>query len=346
LQSSLRIALALLLAVLAAGCGTKARSKDLVAIGAGLRGPTGLHATVYARGIPHVSALAFDAHGRLWASGSGATSHGADGVFVVPRAGAKATRVVTGPKGPLGLLWIGPSLYVSSLGAVTRFSGFARGRFRVRRTILDGPVHGGENNNLVRAPDGHLLMGASSTCDHCVPRSPWAATIVSFRPDGTGLAVFARGIRAAYGLAFYPGTDDLLATINQRDDLGARTPGDWLGLVRRGENWRFPACYGQGGAACRGVPVPVAVLAPHAAAGGVTVLTNELGGRYSGSALVAEWQTGKVLRVALTPNSGGYRGTVSTFVAGIRNPLPLATTADGAVLIGDWSTGRVYSISG
>jgi hypothetical protein len=61
---------------------------------------------------------------------------------------------------------------------------------------------------------------------------------------------------------------------------------------------------------------------------------------------VAEWQTGKVLRVALTPSSGGYRGTVSTFVAGIRNPLPLATTADGAVLIGDWSTGRVYSISG
>lgn len=345
MQSSLRIAVALLLAVLAAGCGTKARSNDLVAIGAGLRGPTGLHATVYARGVPHVSALAFDAHGRLWASGSGATSHGADGVFVVRRAGAQATRVVTGPRGPLGLVWIGPSLYVSSLGAVTRFSGFARGQFRERRTILDGPAAGGENNDLVRAPDGHLLMGVSSTCDHCVPRSPWAATIVSFRADGTGLAVFARGIRAAYGLAFYPGTDDLLATMNQRDDLGARTPGDWLGLVRRGENWRFPACYGQGGAVCRGVPEPVAVLAPHAAAGGVTVLTKELGGRYSGSALVAEWQTGKVLRVALTRSTGGYRGTVSTFVTGIRNPLPLATTADGAVLIGDWSTGRVYSIS-
>ena len=93
-------------------------------------------------------------------------------------------------------------------------------------------------------------------------------------------------------------------------------------------------------------PSPVAVLAPHAAAGGVTVLTTELGGRYPGSALVAEWQTGKVLRVALTRSAGGYRGTVSTFVTGIRNPLPLATTAGGAVLIGDWSTGRVYAING
>jgi glucose/arabinose dehydrogenase len=266
-------------------------------------------------------------------------------VFVVARAGAAATRVVTGPKGPLGLVWIGPSLYVSSLGEVTRFSGFSRGRFGQRRTILEGPVPGGENNNLVRAPNGRLLMGVSSTCDHCVPRSRWAATIVSFRADGSGLTVFARGIRAAYGLAFYPGTEDLLATMNQRDDLGAKTPGDWLALVRRGENWRFPACYGQDGPACSGVPAPIAVLAPHAAAGGVTVLRTEFDGRFSGSALVAEWQTGKVLRAALTRKSAGYTGAVSTFVTGIRNPLPLATTPDGALLIGDWSTGTVYAIA-
>jgi len=342
-QSSLRIALALLVGVLF-GCGSTPRSNEPVAIGAGLRGPSGLHATVYARGIPHVSAFAFDSSGRLWGTGSGATTHGADGVFVVRQAGARATRVVTGPKGPLGLVWLGSSLYVSSLGAVTRFSGLANGRFDERRTIVDGPVAGGENNNIVRSPDGHLLMGVSSTCDHCVPRSPWAATIVSFRPDGAGLAVFARGIRAAYGLAFYPGTDDLLATMNQRDDLGAKTPGDWLALVRRGENWRFPGCYGQGGAACRGVPDPIAVLSPHAAAGGVTVLTSELGGRFSGSALVAEWQTGKVLRIELTRNANGYRDTVSTFVTGIRSPLPLTTTPDGAVLVGDWSTGTVYAI--
>jgi len=345
-QSSLRIALALLLLAVVAGCGSKGRPNDLVRIGAGLRGPSGLHATVYARGIPHVSALAFDAEGRLWATESGATTHGADGVFVVPHAGATATRVVTGPKGPLGLLWIGRRLYVSSLGAVTRFSGYSGGHFRRRRPVVDGPVRGGENNNLVRAPDGRMLMGVSSTCDHCVPRSAWAATIVSFRPDGAGLTVFARGIRAAYGLAFYPGTDDLLATMNQRDDLGARTPGDWLALVRRGENWRFPACYGQGGASCGGVPAPIAVLTPHAAAGAVTVLTTELDGRFSGSALVAEWQTGKVLRVALARKTGGYGGDVSTFVTGMRSPLALATTADGAVLVGDWSTGNVYAIRG
>ena len=344
-----RYAVVVAVAALATGCGgksTPATGGGLVSIGAGLHGPSGLHATVYARGIAHVSAFAFDAQGRLWATASGATGHAGDGVFLVAGRGARPVKVVAGPQGPLGLVWIGRSLYVSSLGAVTRFSDLRGSHFRERRTVLRGPVAGGENNNIVLAPDGLLLMGISTTCDHCVPPSHWAATIVSFRPDGSGLATFARGIRAAYGLAFYPGTTNLLATMNQRDDLGARTPGDWLALIRRGENWGFPACYGQGGAVCRGVPAPVAVLDKHAAAGGVAVLTDELGGRFDGSALVAEWQTGKVQRIALEHTATGYRGTAQPFLTGMANPLPVATAADGALLVGDWSTGTVYRISG
>ncbi len=336
------------LALLASGCGTGATPAahgGLVAIGAGLRGPSGLHAEVYAQGITHVSAFAFDTRGRLWATASGADTHAGDGVFLVQRPGGRALEVVSGPKGPLGLVWIGKSLYVSSLGAVTRFSGLDGTRFGARRTVLRGPVPGGENNNLVRAPGGRLVMGISSTCDHCVPPSRFAATIVSFEPDGSDLASFARGIRAAYGLVFYPGTDNLLATMNQRDDLGARTPGDWLALVRRGQDWGFPACFGQGGTACRGVPEPVAVLDEHAAAGGVTMLTSQLGGRFAASALVAEWQTGKVQRIPLERTSDGYRGTAQPFLTGITSPLPVTTTADGAVLVGDWSTGTIYRIS-
>jgi glucose/arabinose dehydrogenase len=349
-QSSLLTAIAAgaAIAALATGCGgssTHAASGDLVSIGAGLHGPSGLHATVYARGITHVSAFAFDARGRLWATASGANEHAGDGVYLVAHREARPVKVVAGPRGPLGLVWIGQSLYVSSLGVVTRFSGLDGTRFRERRTVLRGPVAGGENNNIVRAPDGRLLMGISSTCDHCVPPSRWAATIVSFRPDGRGLVTFAHGIRAAYGLAFYPGTSNLLATMNQRDDLGARTPGDWLALVRPGENWGFPACYGQRGTACRGVPAPIAVLDKHAAAGGIVVLTTELGKRFDGSALVAEWHTGKVQRVALERTATGYHGTAQPFLTGIADPLPVATTADGAVLVGDWSTGTIYRIA-
>ncbi len=317
---SLSVALAVLCL---AACGGK--STKLVSIGEGLQGPPGTKATLYASGLPLQSAFAFDARGRLWVTTSGATTHGTDGVFLVSAPGAKPVRVAS-IRGPLGLVWVGSTLIVSSLGKVTAFGGLVATHFTRRETMVNGPVAGGENNNVIQAPNGRLVMGVSASRDHCVPASRWSASIVTFRPDGSGLQVFASRIRAAYGLAFYPGTSDLYATMNQRDDLGAKTPGDWLALVRKGQNWGFPACYGQ----CKLFPTPVAVLDPHAAAGGVAIL--------DGAALVSEWQFGKVQRLALP------KGSVEPYLTGLKNPLPLLVAPDGAVLVGDWQTGRIYRI--
>jgi hypothetical protein len=30
---------------------------------------------------------------------------------------------------------------------------------------------------------------------------------------------------------------------------------------------------------------------------------------------------------------------------GLKSPLPLAATADGAVLVGDWTTGKIYEVA-
>ena len=313
-----------------AACGGK--SGELVPIGQGLRGPPGMKATLYASGLPLMSAFAFDSRGRLWVTTSGATTHGTDGVFVVSSPGARPVRVVSGIRGPLGLVWVGSRLIVSSLGKVTAFGDLQGSRFHAHSTIVDGPVANGENNNVILGPDGRLVMGVSASCDHCVPASKWSASIVEFRPDGSGLAIFASRIRAAYGLAFYPGTSDLFASMNQRDDLGSATPGDWLSLVRKGQDWGFPACYGQ----CKLFPKPVAVLDPHAAAGGVSI--------YRGAAIVSEWQLGKVQRVVLTKTDSGYTGEAEPFLTGLKNPLPLLTTSDGDLLVGDWQTGKIYRI--
>src|SRR5258706_307199 len=125
------------------------------------------------------------------------------------------------------------------------------------------------------APDGRLQLGISAPCDHCTPTLDQSAAIVSFQPDGTDLRVDAKGIRAPIGLAYFPGTSDLFVTMNQRDDLGDNTPGDWLAVVQAGQSWGFPDCYGQGGAACTGVPPPVAVLDKHAAVDGIAIVTDQ-----------------------------------------------------------------------
>ena len=347
--------LLLLLALVAAGCGgashpamtsTAKTAGGAVAIGQGLRGPAGLEATVYAGGLRNVSAFAVDGRGRLWATTSAASDHSGDGVYLIPRAGAAPIKVISGLEGPLGLVWRGERLYVTSLGRVDVFSGFAGSHFASRKAVIVQPSGHGWNNGIVSLPDGRLAMGISSACDHCVSRTRWSATIVSFRPDGSDVRVYASGIRAPFGLAYDSATGALMTSMNQRDDLGARTPGDWFALVREGQNWRFPGCYGQGGSACHGVPAPLAVLDKHAAAGGVALVSGQLGSAVGRAALVTEWEKGVVQRVPLRASGAGYAsGQAVPLVTGFENPLALTLAADGALLVGDWGSGKIYRIA-
>jgi glucose/arabinose dehydrogenase len=334
-------------ALLILGCGsTSARRApgQLVPIGAGIDGPPGLRATVYAKGVPTVATFAGDPQGRLWAAAAGLTNHRYDGVYLITKPGATPLHVISGLDDPLGLLWYRSRLYVSSLGRVTVFSHFNGTRFTTHAIVLRGPVQGGENNDLVLAPNGRLLMGITATCDACLPHSRFSGSIVSFRPDGTDLRVYAARIRAPVGLAFYPGTSELFVTMNQRNDLGALTTGDALAVVKPSTNWGFPGCYQQGGSACAGVPKPVALLDKHAAVGSVAIVTGELGHATGTAALVAEWQTAKVQRVALSKTGGTVTGSVSPWLTGPRNPLALITRR-GSVLVGDWGTGTIYQVT-
>jgi glucose/arabinose dehydrogenase len=369
-QRAALAAAALAAALSLTACGSSSHAITTQAalrpIGAGLRGPAGLKATVYASGLPTVATLTFDSRGRLWAAAAGLQDHRRDGVYLIARPGAKPERMIAGLDDPLGLLWEDGTLYVASVGRVDAFSGLRGGRFTRDREIVVGPVAHAENNDLVAAAGGRLLLGITATCDHCTPKSPYSGSIVSFRTDGRGLRLYAARIRAPVGLTYYPGTTDLFVTMNQRDDLGARTPGDWLAVVRQGQSWGFPQCYGQGGAACAGVPKPVAALDPHAAVGSVVIVAATPSSRESGSAagsptavatsklgpavgaptaLVAQWAVPKVQKVALTRVGSTYRGSVTPFLTGLQNPLALVLAPDHSLLVGDWGTGRIYRIA-
>jgi glucose/arabinose dehydrogenase len=336
----------LLLASCAGGASSAAATTKLVSIGAGLRGPSGLTASVTVKGLTHVSALATDDQGRLWAATAEYEDHGTDAVYLVPSTGATPIRVIAGLHTPLGLLWLDGSLYVSSHARVEVYEGFEGTSFASHRTIVSLPDGVGENNGLARAPSGRIWLGISAPCDACTPTSAWSASVVSFAPDGTDLRVEASGIRAPVGLAYFPGTSHLYVTMNQRDKLGARTPGDWLAVVRRGQRWGFPACYGQGGAVCTGVASPTAILDRHAAASGVAIVTGQLGTRVGTAAVVAEWTKASVLRVRLRRDGSRATGEAQPFLTGFKNPEPVLMRADGTLLVGDWTTGKVYAIAG
>lgn len=235
----------------------------LVDIGNGLQGPAGLVATLVSVGAPNVSAMAEDAEGRLWFGTADYTDSGSDGVYEVADASAAPTRVIAAQHTVLGLLWQDGELFVASKERIDAYGGFDGTTFATSRNVVTFQAGVGEVNGIVIGPDGRLRVGISAPCDSCTPTVANGGTVVSFSPDGSDLRVDATGIRAPIGLAYVPGTTTLLVTMNQRDDLNTATPGDWLSSVATGQDWKQPACYGQGGADCEEVPTPVATLDQH-----------------------------------------------------------------------------------
>ena len=351
-HTSRLLALIVGITLLVAGCGgssstmsSSSTESTLVDIGSGIKGPSELTATVYATGLTHAAAFAFDAQQRLWVATADYTDAGKDAVYLVTKAGATPIKVIAALHTPLGLLWHDGTLYVASKERIDAYSGLTGATFATHRTVVTLPTKVGEVNNIVLAPDGRLLVGISAPCDHCTPTSKYSGAILAVHTDGTGLQVYASGIRAPVGLAYYPDTSDLFVSIDYRDDLGTSTPGDALAVVREGTAWKNPDCYGQGGAVCTNVPTATAVLDKHAAVSGVAIVTGQLGSTIGNSAIVAEWALGKVERVALTNAGTTYTGTVSTLLTGIKNPVAVTLATDGSLFVSDWTTGIVYRVA-
>jgi len=181
-----------------------------------------------------------------------------------------------------------------------------------------------------------------------------AATVISFDPDARPARprIEARGLRNPFGLAFIPGTADLLVTDNGRDDLGLRRPPDEVNLVRTAgpaTNHGFPGCWGQGGPACRGTAAALVRTAPHASTDGIAVSRGFGALGFSafvannGSTLFDDPPTTNVQRIALTGEGGDYTARLVPFASGFRrfDPLGLAIGPDGALYVTLWLSKRV-----
>src|SRR5215217_1922872 len=336
-----------------------------------VRVPAGVELQRYAKGIPNPSNLAFDGRGRLWATSAGVRAAGADGVWLVPRRGARPRQVVSGLFSALGLTWYRRELYVSHIvphatfaprhtGRVVAYSGFDGRRFARSRVVVDGlPVGRHRVDSIVAGPAGRLYLGIGSESDHDPSSSALAGTVVSFRPGGGGLRVEARGLRNPYGLAVGVGGDAvrgrLLVSEHGRDDLGLHSPPDELNLVRpRGPaRWYgFPGCWGQGGAPCRGAVAPLARLAPHSAPGAVVVARRF--GRWGPSAFVTRFGStfrenptgGDVVRISLARLGRRRSAPVQRFATGFghQEPLGAALGPGGALYVSLWKSGRVVRL--
>lgn len=331
--------------------------------------PKGFRIGVYASGLEGVRMMTFSPEGDLTVSQSRAGR-----ILLLPdrNRDGKSDRTQVFAQDldrPHGLAWREGALVVAETGAVVRLrdrdgDGIAETKETLTKDLPAGGMHW--TRTLGFAPDGHMLVSAGSSCNACVEEDRRRAAILRFKPDGSDMTLYARGLRNSVGFAWHPTTGDLWATDNGRDWLGNDAPPDELNRITFGAHYGWPYCYGDrrpdpelDDAAFCASSAPMALgFQAHSAPLGMAFYTGDhFPAEYRHDAFVAfhgSWNrqppTGyKVVRVRFKDGKPtGYEDFATGWLRGGRGwgrPVDVAVAPDGALFVSDDFGGRIYRIT-
>ena len=321
----------------------------------------GFSVTVYGQ-VFRPTALTFGPDGRLYVASTNAVVYALADTDGDHRAD-KTSTFVSGVKVPLGLLWIGDQLFVSynelGDGRVTAYSDKdGDGRAETHDAIVTGLPSGGrhQNDDLVLGPDGFIYLGMGSTCDVCVEADPRSAGILRFKPDGSTLTQYARGLRNPFGLAFNA-AGDLFSTDNGRDDLGRDAPPEELNRIISGGDYGWPTCYvGATDPACVSGVAPVATFTPRSSADGLVFYEGDAFPEafrdnafvaVLGSYVYTDLPRG-IARVRLHKDGDAYVADPAEWLLQFDKqgrPLDVTVGPDGALYVADYEMGEILRVS-
>lgn len=215
-------------------------------------------------------------------------------------------------------------------------------------------------------PQGMLYISIGAPCNVCKPEGREYASIMRMNADGSGLEIFAHGIRNSVGFDWHPETDELWFTDNGRDWMGDDRPPDELNRAAlKGMHFGFPFCHGEDiqdpeydGRHCSEFIPPEMELGPHVAALGMRFYTGKMfPERYVGGIFIAEhgsWNRSipigyRIMFVSMVDNrpvsyevfaEGWKMGSVAW-----GRPVDVQVMPDGAILVSDDKAGVIYRIS-
>jgi glucose/arabinose dehydrogenase/mono/diheme cytochrome c family protein len=270
-------------------------------------------------------------------------------------------------------------IYIGDTDAVVRFP-YRDGDLKASappQHIVDLPHGTGHWTRDVRfTADGKKMfvaVGSASNVDDpdTTPDEKNRADILEFNPDGSGMRVYAYGIRnAGGGLAINPTTGELWCSVNERDGLGDNLVPDYITHVGEGGFYGWPWWYigshqdprheGKHPELRDKVIVPDVLLQPHNASLEMTFYQGtQFPAEYQGDIFASEhgsWnrsvRTGyEVIRVPLHQTSrasGEYEDFVTGFVVDNRHvwgrPVGITEARDGSLLVSDDGSNSIWRI--
>jgi glucose/arabinose dehydrogenase len=272
---------------------------------------------------------------------------------------------------PNGVAFHNGALYVAEVNRVLRFDNIeARLKNPPQPVVVNDsfPTKKHHGWKFIRfGPDGKLYVPVGAPCNVCESDDQRFATIMRMNPDGTGLEIFARGVRNTVGFDWHPVTRELWFTDNGRDWMGDDQPPDELNRAPIGGlHFGFPYRHGKdvtdpehGRKMKKGEFVPPELeLGPHVASLGMRFYTGAMfPPEYRNRIFIAEhgsWNRSDPLgyRVTTVRLEGNRAVDYQVFAEGWLQegrawgrPVDVQVMPDGALLVSDDKAGVIYRIS-
>jgi glucose/arabinose dehydrogenase len=202
------------------------------------------------------------------------------------------------------------------------------------------------NNGLAFGPDGRLYFGVGSTTEGQIEENPLAAAILSVKPDGSDLKVFARGLGNTFDVAFNSAGALFGGDNSPGGEEGADDPADEFNYLVEGEHYGYPYFYGDP-PKNNGTRGALVTFPAHSSPTGVSFYTGATyPAQYRDNAFITLWNRGEVARIELARTSGGdYLARSTTFGKGFLYPIDTAVGPDGNLYVADFGTSAIYRIT-
>ena len=278
---------------------------------------------------------------------------------------------------PYGLALVGNTLYVANQDALVRFD-YRDGQTRadgapVKVTELPSVINHHWTKSLAVSADGRFLyvgIGSNSNITERGMAAEVDRAMVWQVDAATGAhKPYATGLRNPTALAIQPGTRQLWAVANERDELGPNLVPDYLTSVREGGFYGWPYSYwGQHvdprvrpqdpGKVAKAI-APDYSLGSHVAALGLAFSTPAMGTRFADGVFVGEhgsWNRNDPVgyKVVFVPfRNGRPAGPPVDFVSGFHGNdgktrgRPVGVTVDprGALIVADDLSNTIWRVA-
>ncbi|NKE43626.1 sorbosone dehydrogenase family protein [Roseomonas frigidaquae] len=278
---------------------------------------------------------------------------------------------------PYGLALANGSIYVANQDALVRFD-YVEGQTEasgppVQVTGLPAAINHHWTKALAASPDGRFLYVGIGSNSNITERGMTAevdrAMVWEINAETGAHRPYATGLRNPTALTIQPGSGQLWAVVNERDEIGPNLVPDYLTSVREGAFYGWPYSYWgqnvdervrpQNPQLVAAAVAPDYALGSHVAALGLAFSTPAMGASFADGVFVGEhgsWNRSvpSGYRVVFVPFEGGRpAGDAVDFATGFLNaegnargrPVGVTIDARGGLVIADDLSNTIWRVT-